>query len=59
MWLCTKGAHFTFSGETFTKTDRMAMGSPLGSVSTGIFMVELETFNSKIKILFTMLLMLS
>lgn len=44
MWLCTKGAHFTFSGETFTKTDRMAMGSPLGSVSTGIFMVELETY---------------
>ena len=41
--LCTKDVHFTFCGKTFTQTDGVAMGSPLGSVLAGIFMVELET----------------
>ena len=42
IWLCTKSVHFSFCGETFRQTKKgVAMRSPLGSVSAGIFMVEL------------------
>ena len=41
--LCTKEAHFTFSGQTFTKIDSVAMGSQLPPILSGIFMVELES----------------
>ena len=40
--LCTKNVHFTFNKETYQQTDGVAMGSPLGPVLAGIFMVELE-----------------
>ena len=40
--LCTKGVHFTFDGKTYVQTNGMAMGSPLGPVLLGMFMVELE-----------------
>ena len=40
--LCTKGVHFTFDGKTYVETDGVAIGSPLGPVLSGIFMVELE-----------------
>ena len=42
--LCTKGVHFTFDGKTDddVETDGVAIGSPLGPVLSGIFMVELE-----------------
>ena len=39
---CTKGVHFTFDGKTYVQTNGVAMGSPLGPVLSGIFMVELE-----------------
>ena len=40
--LCTKAAHFTFNNEIYQQRDGVAMGSPLGPVIAGIFMVELE-----------------
>ena len=40
--LCTKNVHFTFNGEIYSQQDGVAMGSPLGPVLAGIFMVELE-----------------
>ena len=40
--LCTKGVHFTLCGDSYIQTDGVAMGSPLGPVLSGIFMVELE-----------------
>ena len=40
--LCRKGVHFTFDGKTYVKTDGVVIGSPLGPVLSGIFMVELE-----------------
>ena len=40
--LCTKGAHFTFGGETFTQIEGVAMASPLAPILTGIFMVKLK-----------------
>ena len=40
--LYTKGVHFTLCGESYVQTDGVAMGSPLGPVLAGIFMVELE-----------------
>ena len=40
--LCTNGVHFTFDGKTYVQMNGVAMGSPLGSVLSGIFMVELE-----------------
>ena len=40
--LCTKNVHFTFNGEVYVQIDGVAMGSPLGPVLAGIFMVELE-----------------
>ena len=40
--LCTKNVHFSFNGDICIQCDGVAMGSPLGPVLTGIFMVELE-----------------
>ena len=40
--LCTKSVHFTFNGDIYQQLDGVAMGSPLGPVIAGIFMVELE-----------------
>ena len=40
--LCTKNVHFTFSNDIYQQCDVAAMGSPLGPVIAGIFMVELE-----------------
>ena len=40
--LCTKGVHFTLCGESYVQTDGVTIGSPLGPVLAGIFMVELE-----------------
>ena len=40
--LCTKNVHFTYNNNIYTQTDGVAMGSPLGPVLAGIFMVELE-----------------
>ena len=40
--LCTKNVHFSFNGDIYIQCDGVAMGSPLGPVLTGIFMVELE-----------------
>ena len=41
--LCTKNVHFTFDNQVYHQNDLVAMGSPLGTVLAGIFMVELET----------------
>ena len=41
--LCTKKNHFTFDNVIKVQNDGVAMGSPLGSVLTDIFMIELET----------------
>ena len=40
--LCTKNVHFTFNNEIYQQCDGVTMGSPLGPVIAGIFMVELE-----------------
>ena len=40
--LCTKNVHFSFNGDIYIQCNGVAMGSPLGPVLTGIFMVELE-----------------
>ena len=40
--LCTKNVYFTFSYIVYLQTDGVAMGSPLGPVLAGIFMVHLE-----------------
>ena len=40
--LCTKGIHFTFSGERFTQRGGVRMGSPLTPILASSFMVELE-----------------
>ena len=40
--LCTERVHFTFDGKTYVETSGMAIGSPLGPVLLGIFLVELE-----------------
>ena len=40
--LCTKNVHFSYNDEIYKQTDGVAMGSPLGPVIAGIFMVELE-----------------
>ena len=44
--LCTKNVHFTFSGVIYVQTDRVALGSSLGQVLAGIFMVHLERFET-------------
>jgi len=41
--LCTKNVHLNSNGETYQQLDGVAMGSPLGLVIAGIFMVELHT----------------
>ena len=41
--LSTKNVHFTFNKETYQQIDGVAMGSPLGPIIAGIFIVELET----------------
>ena len=40
--LCTKNVHFSYNGDIYTQADGVAMGSPLGQVLAGIFMIELE-----------------
>ena len=40
--ICTQNVHFTFNGSVYQQIDGVAMGSPLGPVIAGIFMVELE-----------------
>ena len=40
--LCTKSVHFSMNGGIYLQIDGVAMGSPLGPVLAGIFMVELE-----------------
>ena len=40
--LCTKNVHFSMNGDIYLQIDAVAMGSPLGLVLAGIFMVELE-----------------
>ena len=40
--LCTKNVHFSYNGDIYTQADSAAMGSPLGPVLAGIFIVELE-----------------
>ena len=40
--LCTKNVHFAFNNEICIQNDGVAMGSPLGPILAGIFMVELE-----------------
>ena len=39
---CTKNVDFTFNGETFTRVDDVAMGSPLAPILANIFMMEFE-----------------
>ena len=41
--LCTKQVHFSFENVMYKQSDGVAMGSPLGPVLAGIFMVDLET----------------
>ena len=40
--LCTKNVHFTFENKICQQKNGVAMGSSLGPVSRGIFMVHLE-----------------
>ena len=40
--LCTQGVTFTFDNETYTRVDRVMMGSPLGALFANIYMCELE-----------------
>ena len=40
--LSTKNVHFTFNNDIYQQCDGVAIGSPLGQVIAGIFMVELE-----------------
>ena len=42
MLLCTKNLHFSYNHDIYIQRDRVAMGSPLGLVLTGIFMMNLE-----------------
>ena len=40
---CSKDIHFLHEEEIYQQTDGEAMGSPLGPILAGNFMVELET----------------
>ena len=42
--LCTTNVHFSYNSNIYTQTNGVAMGSPLGPVLTGIFMVEFLRF---------------
>ena len=39
---CTKNVHSSYNSDIYTQTDYVAMGSTLGPVLAGIFIVELE-----------------
>ena len=39
--ICTKNVNFSYNHDIYMHKDAVAMGSPLGSVFTGIFMVNL------------------
>jgi len=41
--MCTNSVHFTYNNKTYVQVDVVAMGSPLGPVIAGIFMVEVKT----------------
>lgn len=41
--LCTKNVHFGFNNKLYQQLDEVAMGSLLGPVIAGIFMVEFKT----------------
>ena len=41
--LFTKNVHFCFGGDIYQQNDGVVMGSPLGPVPAGIFIVELKT----------------
>ncbi len=43
LYLCAKNVHFSFNEEIYQQTDGVAMGSPLGPIIAGIFMVGLES----------------
>ena len=43
LFLCTKKVHFTFGNNICQEKDGVAIGSTLGPVLTGIFMVHLES----------------
>ena len=40
--LCTKNVHFSYNHDIYIQRDGVAMGSPLGPLLAGIFMVNLE-----------------
>ena len=40
--LCTKDVNFTYNNLMYKQVDGEAMGSPLGPILAGIFMIELE-----------------
>ena len=40
--LCTKNVHFSYNHDIYIQTDAVAMGSSLGLVLAGIFMVKGE-----------------
>ena len=40
--LCTKKVHFSYNGDIYTQEDDVTIGSELGPILAGIFMVELE-----------------
>ena len=40
--LCTKNIHFSFRDAVYLQADGNTMGSPLGSVLAGIFIVDLK-----------------
>ena len=40
--LCTKNVHFFYDNKLYSQKDSAAMGSPLGPVIVGIFMLDLE-----------------
>ena len=40
--LCTKNVHFSYNHDIYIQRDGVAMGSPLGPVLAGIFMMNLE-----------------
>ena len=43
--LYTKNVHFSYNQDVYIQKDGVTMGSPLGPVLAGIFMVNLERFS--------------